>query len=182
MPERGSSCIRADVDQLGRPCKSIIQLFFYFSAAGPRNTQNPHEWDLELVSGSDFWCNLRYLSSRGRSRGSRGPKGPKSTKKSRAGFIVLSSVRSAQPSTQVRRKSTHGRVRPALLEAPKEELHRGGRLDGYKNAYLYKIWGPPGPPSEPPSPVRNRPPRGRARGLLAIPNNSRIDAKSKNDQ
>ncbi len=57
-------------------------------------TQSAHEWDLELVSGSDLWCNLHYFSSRCRSRGS--PKGPKIGRTPGAGFIILSSLRSAQ--------------------------------------------------------------------------------------
>ncbi len=36
-------------------------------------TQSAHEWDLELVSGAELWCNLHYFSSQSRSRGSRGP-------------------------------------------------------------------------------------------------------------
>ena len=55
-------------------------------AVGPK-TQSAHERDLELVSGADFWRNLHYFSSRGRSRGSRGPprapRGQKSAKNQR---------------------------------------------------------------------------------------------------
>ncbi len=38
-------------------------------------TQSVNEWDLELLSGADFWCNLHHFSSRDRSRGTRGPQG-----------------------------------------------------------------------------------------------------------
>ncbi len=54
-------------------------------------TQSAYEWALELVSGADFWCNLHYLSSPGRSRGARGPpwapRGRKWAQNPGAGFI-----------------------------------------------------------------------------------------------
>jgi hypothetical protein len=53
--------------QKGRPKKLFMSL-----RSAPK-TQGACEWDLELVSWADFWCNLHYFSSRGRSRGSRGP-------------------------------------------------------------------------------------------------------------
>ncbi len=56
-----------------RGLKFIICIFI-FSRSVPK-TQSTHEWDLDLVSGSDFLCNLHHFSSRGRSRGSRSPPG-----------------------------------------------------------------------------------------------------------
>ncbi len=50
-----------------RDLKFIIYLFIFLP-----KTQSTNEWDLELVSGFDFWCNLYYFWSRGRFRGSRG--------------------------------------------------------------------------------------------------------------
>ena len=52
---------------------------------------------------------------------------------------------------------------------------RGGRLDGYKNIYFHKVWGPsPGPESTPQGPGTRSPEQ--------FPNDSQIDTKSKNDQ
>ena len=51
-------------------------------------TQITNEWDLELVSGADFWCNLHDFSSRGRSRGSLGPEGLKIGQKPAGGGSV----------------------------------------------------------------------------------------------
>jgi hypothetical protein len=58
---------------------------------------------------------------------------------------------------------------------------RCGRLDGYKNYIFIGFRGPPDP-LRTPSPGPESTPKGRERGPPAIPNNSRIDAKSKNDQ
>jgi hypothetical protein len=57
---------------------------------------------------------------------------------------------------------------------------RGGSLDGYK-IHICLRFGAPRTPSEPPSPDPESPPKGRERGLPAIPNNSWIGAKSKKD-
>ncbi len=77
----------------------IYHLSFIFLRSVPK-TQSAHEWDLELVSGSDFWCNLHYLFEPGPFPGlpgpAVGPKGPKIGQKPGAGFIFLSSLRSAQ--------------------------------------------------------------------------------------
>ncbi len=35
----------------------IYHLYFCLFAVGPKNTKY-HEWDLELVSGADFGCNM----------------------------------------------------------------------------------------------------------------------------
>ncbi len=75
----------------------IIYLLIFLRSV-PK-TQSAHEWDLEVVSGADCWCNLDHFSRRGRSWGSRGPlwspRGRKSAQKPRTGFIILSSLRSA---------------------------------------------------------------------------------------
>ncbi len=66
-----------------RDLKLVIYLFIFLRSAP--QTQIAHEWDLELVSGAEFWLNLHCFSSRGRSRGSRGlpwaPSGRKSANK-----------------------------------------------------------------------------------------------------
>ena len=49
----------------------IICLFIFLRSVP--TSPSAHDWDLALVSGADFWRNLHYFSSRGRSRGSRGP-------------------------------------------------------------------------------------------------------------
>ncbi len=54
-----------------RGLKFIIYLPFV-SRSVPK-TQSPQQWDLELVSGADFWSNLLYFSSRIPSQGFRGP-------------------------------------------------------------------------------------------------------------
>ncbi len=56
-----------------RALKFIIYISIFVRSV-PK-TQSAHEWDLALVSGPDFWCNLHYFSSRGRSRSSRSPRG-----------------------------------------------------------------------------------------------------------
>jgi hypothetical protein len=92
---RGRSQSRC-TGQTVRGLKFTIYLFIFLRSAP--EPQSAHEWDLELVSGANCWCNLHYFSSRGRSRGSRGPpwapRGRKSNKKPGAGFIMLSSLRS----------------------------------------------------------------------------------------
>ncbi len=58
---------------LGRPRRASNLTFIFIFVRSVPKTQSAHEWDLELVSGAEFWCNLHCCSSRGRSRGSRGP-------------------------------------------------------------------------------------------------------------
>ncbi len=50
----------------------------------------------------------------------------------------------------------------------------------YIFALVFLNWFPLQPPSEPPSPGAESTPMGRGPGLPAIPNESRIDTKSKN--
>ncbi len=63
-----------------RGLKFIIYIFVFLRSV-PK-AQSAHQWDLELVSGSDVWRNLHYFSRRGRSRGSRGPPGAPEGRKS----------------------------------------------------------------------------------------------------
>ncbi len=67
------NCLRfgPPTGQTLRGLKFVIYIFIFLRSV-PK-TQSATEWDLDLVSGADFWRNLRSFSSRGRSRGSRGP-------------------------------------------------------------------------------------------------------------
>ncbi len=42
------------------------QIYLFIFLWSDPKTQSTHEWDLELVSGSEFWYNLRYFSNRKR--------------------------------------------------------------------------------------------------------------------
>ncbi len=51
----------------------IFTIYRFICLRPAPKTRSTHEWDLELVSGADFWRNLHYSSSRSPSQGSRGP-------------------------------------------------------------------------------------------------------------
>ncbi len=51
----------------------ICHLCFLYFCGRPQKPQSARGLDSELVSGAELCCNLRYFSSRGRSRGSRAP-------------------------------------------------------------------------------------------------------------
>ncbi len=62
----------ANPNQIGWLPETLIT-YLCFLLRSVTKTQSAHEWDLQLVSGADFWCNLHHFSSRGLARGSRGP-------------------------------------------------------------------------------------------------------------
>ena len=104
-----------------------------------------------MVSGADFWCNLHYCSSRGPSQGSRGPKGPKIGKKIGAGFIILSSLRSAQgkywsqPASPPREPALWLGLRPASVDVPPQQPRTKSRVKVgtlWGSAQLYWDGGP----------------------------------------
>jgi hypothetical protein len=94
----------------------IYHLCFYLFAVGPKNIRNDHEWDLDLLSGADCWCNLHYFCEPGPFPGlpgrAVGTQGPKIGQKPRAGFIILSSPRSAQMFTRKQEQTKNKPIAP----------------------------------------------------------------------
>ncbi len=82
---------------------------YKFIGFGARDVTKPYKFI--------FWCNLHYLFEPGPLPGlpgpTVGPKGPKIDQKPRAGFISLSSLRSAQWPLKNRRLHRRGTHRPA---------------------------------------------------------------------
>ncbi len=124
-----------------RGLKFIICVFIFLRSV-PK-AQSAHERDLELVSGADLWCNLSSFSSRGRSQGSRGPTwAPRGRRqKSGVGFIILSSLRSAQgpPAIEVGggggrffNRSFSGTTYASSNNEENNNAKRGGRFKGLK--------------------------------------------------
>ena len=97
----------------------IIHLPFYLCAAGTK-TQSTHERALEVAPGFDFGasCAIFLAGARPKAPGARRrPQETENRQKTKAGFINLSSIRSAQPNQLMGSRWAFISQAPAILAA-----------------------------------------------------------------